>query len=250
MYMSWIPAKRIFDTVFAFLGLMAAAPVMLAVALLIRATSKGPVFFLQERVGLREEIFRVRKFRTMFHRPSEQGSSVTTSGDPRITGLGRYLRRTKMDELPQLINVLQGHMSLVGPRPDVPEIVRNYTPEMKRIFLLRPGITSTATLHLRDEERLLEGARDPDRFYEEVLVPLKVELAMEHLDRRSLAFDLRILLQTLWMLTLGRWRPIPEHPALAMLKERIGDSFDPDPQQAHKPSNPSPDGDGTAGILQ
>lgn len=149
------------------------------------------------------------------------GTSVTTRKDPRITRIGRFLRKTKLDELPQLWNVLKGDMSLVGPRPDVPEIVQKYTPEMKRIFQIRPGITSVATLHLRDEEAILARVHDPDRFYEDVLVPLKVKLSMEHVDRNSFAFDLKILFQTIWMLTLGRWWPIKEHPAIAKLREKI-----------------------------
>ena len=192
---------------------------------MIKATSRGPVFFRQERVGWKEKIFRVYKFRTMVENAEEMGTSVTTQNDPRITSVGRVLRRTKLDELPQLINVVRGDMSLVGPRPDVPEIVRNYTPEMRRIFQIRPGITSLATLHLRGEEGILAKVNDPDKFYEEVLVPLKVKLAMEHVDRDSFAFDLKILCQTIWMLTLGRWRPIEEHGEITLLRLRIEESM-------------------------
>jgi len=152
------------------------------------------------------------------------GTSVTAGNDPRITPIGRALRRTKLDELLQLLNVLKGDMSLVGPRPDVPEIVENYTNEMKRIFEIRPGITSVATLHLRDEEGILERMKDPDKFYEDVLVPLKVKLAMEHVDKNSFWFDMKILVQTVWILTLGRMWPIEEHPEAAKLKSEIEDA--------------------------
>jgi lipopolysaccharide/colanic/teichoic acid biosynthesis glycosyltransferase len=149
------------------------------------------------------------------------GTSVTTSKDPRITPVGKVLRRTKLDELPQLINVFKGDMSLVGPRPDVPEVVRNYSPEMRRIFRIRPGITSVATVHLRDEEKILAKVLAPERFYEEVLVPLKVKMALEHVDHTSSAFELKILCQTLWMLTFGRWWPIKQHPVIAELRKSL-----------------------------
>jgi len=194
---------------------------MAIIAFLIRVTSDGPVFFRQGRVGWQGKVFQVYKFRTMVQGAEEMGTSVTTRRDPRVTPIGRILRKLKLDELPQLINVFMGDMSLVGPRPDVPEIVQKYTPEMRRIFQIRPGITSVATLHLRDEEAILARVHNPDRFYEDVLVPLKVKLAMEHVDRNSFAFNLKVLFQTIWMLTLGRWWPIKEHPAVAKLREEI-----------------------------
>jgi lipopolysaccharide/colanic/teichoic acid biosynthesis glycosyltransferase len=159
----------------------------------------------------------------MIDRAEEMGSSVTVSSDRRITPIGRMLRRKKLDELPQLINVLKGEMSLVGPRPDVPEIVETYSREMRRILTVRPGLTSSATLHLRDEQHLLAQVLDPDEFYEDVLVPLKVKIAMEHVERNSLAFDFKILCQTIWMMTLGKGLPIDEHHALSELKEQIRD---------------------------
>jgi lipopolysaccharide/colanic/teichoic acid biosynthesis glycosyltransferase len=172
-------------------------------------------------VGLWEKPFKVYKFRSMVNHAEQMGTSVTTSKDPRITPMGKILRKTKLDELPQLINVFKGDMSLVGPRPEVPVIVRNYSPEMRRIFRIRPGITSVATVHLRDEEEILAKVPDPDRFYEEVLVPLKVKMALEHVDRNSIAFDLKILCQTIWMVTLGRWWPIKQHPEVAALEREL-----------------------------
>jgi len=216
--------KRFFDITAAGIGLIFIAPIITIFGLLIRTTSIGPVFFRQNRVGLNGKIFLVYKFRTMVDRAEDLGTSVTTGNDARITPLGRFLRRTKLDELPQLMNVFNGEMSLVGPRPDVPEIVKNYMPHMKHIFEVRPGITSVATLHLRDEEEILAKVNDPDKFYEDVLVPLKVKLAMEHVDKNSFWFDMKILFQTVWMLTLGRLWPIKEHPEVAKLKSEIEDA--------------------------
>jgi lipopolysaccharide/colanic/teichoic acid biosynthesis glycosyltransferase len=213
--------KRIFDIIAVALVLPAILPVMGVLVFFVRRDSPGPVFFKQQRIGFLGKPFRVYKFRSMVQNAETLGSSVTAREDPRITPLGRVLRKTKLDELPQLLNVFIGDMSLVGPRPEVSEIVQTYSLQMKRIFLIRPGITSVATLHLKDEESLLSSVSDPDRFYEEVLVPLKVGLAMEHVDRKSFAFDLKILCQTLWMVTLGRWWPIREHPAVSGLRQLV-----------------------------
>ncbi len=213
--------KRFCDLVCSFVGILIFSPLMLAVAIIIKLTSQGPVLYSQARVGLNEKLFRVYKFRTMVDRAESMGSSVTTGIDPRITPIGRFLRKTKLDELPQLFNVLKGDMSFVGPRPDVPEITEKYTPEMKRIFLIRPGITSVATLHFRQEEGILSKVPDPDRFYDEVVVPLKVELAMEHVRRNSFWFDLSILLQTVWVLIpLGKLWPVKELDRVRQFREK------------------------------
>jgi lipopolysaccharide/colanic/teichoic acid biosynthesis glycosyltransferase len=152
---------------------------------------------------------------------SRLGSSVTTGNDRRITSVGRILRRTKLDELPQLWNVLKGDMSLVGPRPDVPEIVAAYTPTMRRILDVRPGMTSVASLHLRDEELLLAIARQPDNAYLEVMVPFKVTLAMAHVDNQAIWFDLAIIFQTIWAITCGRLLKNAEHPSIVDLRSQI-----------------------------
>lgn len=213
--------KRAFDFAAVCFALPLICLVVAIIAFLIRITSNGPIFFRQDRVGLHQKIFRVYKFRTMVQGAEERGTSVTTRIDHRVTHIGRILRKLKLDELPQLINVFKGGMSLVGPRPDVPEIVENYTAEMRRIFQIRPGITSVATLHLRDEECVLADVDEPDTFYEDILVPLKIKLAMEHIERNSFAFDLKVLCQTIWMLSLGRWWPIEEHQAVSELKKKI-----------------------------
>lgn len=211
---------RFFDVVLSFIGIIVLSPLFILIILLLLISS-GPVIYSQERVGMKGRLFRLYKFRSMVENADRVGSSVTAGGDPRITKIGRILRKTKLDELPQLINVLKGDMSFVGPRPDVPEIVNQYSAEMKKILEVRPGITSNATLHLRNEEDLLSLATDPERAYEEIFVPAKVKLAMEHVRRRSLFFDLGILIKTVWALTGGKiWR-MKEHPFVREIKRKI-----------------------------
>lgn len=214
--------KRIFDLTATYLGLSLSLPFMGVIALLVKLTSPGPVLFQQDRVGLGGRVFRIYKFRTMVNRAEEMGTTVTTRKDPRITPVGKILRKFKLDELPQLLNVIKGDMSLVGPRPDVPDIMGTLSPEIRRIFQIRPGITSVATLHLKDEEVFLSKIHEPDIFYQEVLLPLKIKLALEHVDRDSFVFDMKILLQTLWMITpCGKLCPIKEHPLITQLKDRF-----------------------------
>lgn len=212
---------RVFDIVLALLGIVILSPLFVCAVVLTRASSSGPVFYSQQRVGRSGKLFRLHKFRTMIVNADQVGTSVTTGIDPRVTSFGRFLRRTKMDELPQLFNVLKGDMGFVGPRPDVPEIVYQYTPEMMRILEVRPGITSNATLHLRNEEDLLSMAKDPDKAYSEIFVPAKVRLAMEHVRKKSILFDAIILVKTAWAITGGRICPQPEHPFIAEIKAQI-----------------------------
>lgn len=212
--------KRLFDFVTSIFGILVFAPLILIIAVIIKTTSRGPCLFTQQRTGLHGNTFNVYKFRTMVPKAEQLGSSVTTGVDPRITPIGRILRTTKLDELPQLFNVFKGEMSFVGPRPDVPEITNNYSKPMKKIFNIRPGITSLATLHFKNEEELLSKVDNPDEFYEQQVVPLKVELAMEHARRGSFTFDLKILIQTVWMLLpLGKIWPIKEHSLVTAFKE-------------------------------
>ncbi len=213
--------KRFFDFIVSFFGIIFFLPLMAVVVLFIKVTSPGPVLYKQKRVGLHEKIFYIYKFRTMVDKADTLGTSVTTKSDMRITPLGRILRKIKFDELPQLFNVFKGDMSFIGPRPDVPEITAKYTPQMKRIFTIRPGITSVATLHFRHEEEILAKVPNPDQFYDDVVVPLKVELAMEHVRRNSFWFDLSILLQTVWVLTpLERLCPVKELEIVRAFKEK------------------------------
>lgn len=213
--------SRILDIVVSGLALIVLAPLIFLISLGITLTSPGPVLFPQTRVGRKRKLFRLFKFRTMVIDAGSLGSSVTTRKDRRLTPIGEYLRRTRLDELPQLWNVLVGDMSFVGPRPDVPEIVRTYTSEMLSIFDIRPGITSNATLHLRDEESLLDLSPVPEEVYELIVVPFKVALAMEHVEKRSFFFDTSILLKSVWVLTGGRYWRDPVEPFLHIVRDDI-----------------------------
>lgn len=212
---------RAFDIIVALFGLIILSPLLLAIVVVIKVSSPGPILYSQQRVGRHGRLFRLYKFRTMVLNSDQIGTSVTTCTDPRITKIGRVLRKSKLDELPQLWNVLKGDMSFVGPRPDVPEIVVKYNSNMKKILEVRPGITSNASLHLRNEEELLSLASDPDRTYEEVFVPAKVSLSMEHVNNTSFLFNMKVLLQTIWVLTGGRIWPVKEHPFVTNIKEEI-----------------------------
>ena len=181
-------------------GLVLLAPVFAVVALVIAATSPGPVFFRQVRVGRGGEPFRIYKFRSMRVGAEALGGQLTVRGDPRVTRVGALLRASKIDELPQLINVLVGDMSLVGPRPEVPRYVALYTPEQRRVLEVRPGITDPASIRYRDESAVLARAADPERAYVEEVLPHKLAINLAYLDRRSLASDVGVILATVWRL--------------------------------------------------
>jgi lipopolysaccharide/colanic/teichoic acid biosynthesis glycosyltransferase len=171
---------------------------MLGVAALVKATSKGPVFYIQERVGRFGVPFRLFKFRSMQVGSDRSGALVTGGGDPRVTPVGRWLRRSKLDELPQLWNVARGEMSLVGPRPEVPRYVAHYTPSQRRVLEVRPGLTDPATLAFRDEETRLAAVPLSNRetFYLKEILPRKLEINLAHLDQ-GIGSDLRVLWRTL-----------------------------------------------------
>lgn len=187
--------KRVLDFLAALTGLLLLSPVLLAVAAAVRLTSPGPALFIQERVGRHGRRFRCVKFRTMAVGAHVQGS-VTTAVDARVTPLGRFLRRWKLDELPQLWNVLTGRMSFVGPRPDVPGYADRLRGEDRRVLELRPGITGPATLLFRDEERLLALARDPRAFNDAVVYPEKTRINCAYLETRSILRDWGYVLAT------------------------------------------------------
>ena len=187
--------KFLFDRVFALIGLMLLWPVLLGVAVWSRIKMpEGPVLFRQQRVGRNGELFTLVKFRTM--EPTHNGASVSVAGEERITPLGAKLRRYKLDELPELWNVLIGDMSFVGPRPDVPGYADALTGEDRKILKLRPGITGPATLKYRDEEELLARVEDPQRYNDEVIFPDKVRLNLYYYYHQSLATDLRMIVST------------------------------------------------------
>lgn len=194
--------KRLFDLVGAAVALLLLSPLLLAAALAVKLDSPGPVFFRQQRVGRGGVPFRIHKFRTM--REGAPGLQITVGDDPRITRVGRWLRRTRVDELPQFIDVLQGTMSLVGPRPEVPRYVEFYPPELReRVLSVRPGITDPVSLAYADESELLARAADPEREYVEVLLPRKLQAAAAYAERATLWTDLGVLLRSVGVL-LGR----------------------------------------------
>lgn len=195
--------RRAIDVTASAIGLVVLSPVMAAIAVRIKQDSPGPVIFAQQRVGRHGRPFTIYKFRTM--QVSAPGPSVTATGDPRVTRVGMRLRATKLDELPQLVNVLRGDMSLVGPRPEVPDYVDKWPHDSAQSILsVRPGITDPVTLSLRDEERILAGSTQPAIFYEEVLLPSKAKQYTEYVGTRSISSDIRILAQTAWALRRTR----------------------------------------------
>jgi len=193
--------KRVLDITASILGLIILAPVMALICILIWADSGAPLLFSQERVGAGFRHFRILKFRTM--KTVLGGPLVTVKGDARVTQVGRILRIFKLDELPQLWNVLRGDMSLVGPRPEVPEYVGMFRTRYEHILSVRPGITDIASVRFRDEEQLLARSEEPLREYVDRILPLKLDLADEYIERRSLSLDLLIVLKTL----LAAFRP-------------------------------------------
>lgn len=190
--------KRTIDIVASLAGLALLAPLLLVVAVWVRLDSPGPVLFRQERVGRFERPFRILKFRTMTARQPGGAPLVTSAADPRITRAGRWLRRLKLDELPQLLNVVVGDMSLVGPRPEVARYVALYPENVrKQVLSVRPGITDMAAIEFRHEQDILAASADPERTYVEAILPRKLELYQDYVRRQSVALDLRVILHTL-----------------------------------------------------
>lgn len=200
--------KRILDIVGSALGLLLLLPVLVIVAVAIKLDSPGPIFFRQERVGLRGGSFRIFKFRSMVVGAARAGTAITVRGDSRITRVGKFLRSSKVDELPQLINVLAGDMSIVGPRPEVPEFMKFYTPDQRAIILsMRPGITDYAAILFRDESSLLDRERDPIDVYRHEIMPVKFAYYERYSREIGVLNDLRIILATMLLLIGGRVPP-------------------------------------------
>ncbi len=197
-------AKRILDFTLALAGLIVLAPLFAVVAVLIRLDSKGPVFIRQTRVGLDGKPFRILKFRTMVDGAYQMGSRLTVKRDPRVTRVGQVLRWFKIDELPQLINVLRGEMSLIGPRPEDPYFVRYYSPRHRQVLSVRPGMVGPSQIEGRDElECYPEGIRDPERYYIEHILPAKLERDLQYVEHATLLGDLRLLLHGIWVTVVG-----------------------------------------------
>lgn len=192
------------DLLVSGLGIILLFPFFLLIGLIIRLDSQGPVFYLQERVGLKGMVFKLIKFRTMTLN-ADRGTAITIGRkDSRITGIGYYLRKYKLDELPQLINVWRGEMSLVGPRPELQKFVDLYNKEQLRIISLKPGITDYASIEFRNENEMLEGKPDPVSYYITEIMPIKLQLNLRYLEQQSLWVDIKIIGQTVWLLIAGR----------------------------------------------
>lgn len=189
--------KRAMDIVISGGALAVIWPVLLLIALAIKIDDPGPVFYRQVRVGKDGKEFRIFKFRTMIVDADKKGLAITVGRDNRITRMGRLLRKTKLDELAQLLNVFIGEMSFVGPRPEVPKYVKLYTPYQRQVLLVRPGITDYASIAYRNENDMLEGAEDPEKMYIDVIMPDKIELNMKYLHEISPLADIRLIFSTI-----------------------------------------------------
>ncbi|WP_026885798.1 sugar transferase [Clostridium beijerinckii] len=189
--------KRIFDFICSTLGLIVLSPILIVIAIRIKTDSDGPVFFKQIRIGEKNKEFEILKFRTMVVDAEKLGRQITVGNDSRITKIGAFLRKYKLDELPQLINVFKGDMSLVGPRPEVPRYVKMYNEEQRRVLEVKPGITDLASIRYRDENDLLGEAENPDDFYINTIMPDKLALNLEYINKNNIFLDIYIILKTI-----------------------------------------------------
>lgn len=192
--------KRLFDISMSLVGLIIVFPIVFVIGLWIKLDSKGPVFYRGTRVGKDGKKFHILKFRTMVINADRLGGPSTSDDDPRLTKGGKQIRRYNLDELPQLINVLKGDMSIVGPRPEVPEEVEHYTEEEKALLSVRPGMTDYASIEFNNEGEILRGSKDPHQAYREVIRPEKIRLGLEYVHTRSIYVDIKIIFRTLMIL--------------------------------------------------
>lgn len=197
-------AKRLFDLFFSGAALLVLWPVFVLVAISIKADSSGPVFFRQERVGKNGKIFRIHKFRTMGIGAEIEGLQLTVGADQRVTDVGRVLRKAKIDELPQLLDVFRGVMSFVGPRPEVPKFMAHYSESARqKILSVKPGITDRASIEFRNENEMLSGASDPERMYITEIMPIKQRYYCEYAERNNLLGDVKIIIDTVIVVVRG-----------------------------------------------
>jgi lipopolysaccharide/colanic/teichoic acid biosynthesis glycosyltransferase len=213
--------KRTLDVFSASIALALLAPVLLIIAVIIKSTSPGSVFFRQMRVGLNGLHFELVKFRSMVQNEPQKGLFVTGKGDPRITPFGNFLRRSKLDEIPELWNVLIGDMSLVGPRPEVAQYVVDNDQIWEQVLSVKPGITDLATLQFRDEEAILEFKCDLEHAYIDIVLPIKLKLAIEYIENRSFWLDIKILILTVWAITFGRIIAKPKKQLAESVIEKV-----------------------------
>jgi lipopolysaccharide/colanic/teichoic acid biosynthesis glycosyltransferase len=194
-------SKRVFDWLASGLGLLLLAPLLVLLAVLIKLDSPGAVFFRQERVGRGGKLFRIHKYRTMISDAERRGLQLTVGADSRVTRVGQWLRKYKLDELPQLLDVWLGNMSLVGPRPEVPRYVACYPDDVRVVVLsVRPGITDRASIEFRDENEILGTAADPHKAYVNEVLPIKLRYYVEYVETRTLLGDIKLILRTLRVL--------------------------------------------------
>ena len=192
--------KRLFDIIASGMGLLILSPILIVVAIWIKLDSPGPIFYRQVRVGRNNKDFQIFKFRSM-RVGSDKGSLVTIGGrDPRITRSGYFIRKFKIDELPQLINVFIGDMSIVGPRPEVRHYVDFWTPEQMHVLDVRPGITDPASIKFRNENELLAQAEDPEKYYIEIIMQEKLKLYLDYVKNQSFFYDIKLIFQTFWVI--------------------------------------------------
>ena len=189
--------KRIFDFVVSLVGVIVISPILLIVAIAIKIDSKGNVLFLQKRVGKNEKPFYIYKFRTMVTDAEKLGKQITVGNDNRITKVGAFLRKYKIDELPQLLNVVKGDMSLVGPRPEVPRYVELYSEEEKKVLNVRPGITDLASLRYKDENDILGKVENPEEYYINVIMKDKLKLNLEYIEKSNILLDISLIFKTI-----------------------------------------------------
>lgn len=213
--------KRMFDVLAASIILVAGAPILALASAAIKLESRGPILFTQTRVGRHRQPIQTIKLRTMVADAERRGPKITAGSDTRITRVGRWLRKMKVDELPQLWNVIRGEMSLVGPRPEVPLYANSYRPEWERLFSVRPGLTDVASLTFRDEEVLLEAALDRERAYTEVIMPLKLAMALDGIERHSLRADFDLVVRT--AVAVLRGRGTLDHTILVEARRQIAE---------------------------
>ena len=192
--------KRLFDFIASIIGLVVLFPILIIIALWIKLSSQGSLFYTQKRVGKDFKEFTIYKFRSMIVGADTKGPSVTSADDPRITKVGKFIRKTKIDELPQLLNVLKGDMSLVGPRPEVMKFVKHKRESYKKVLTIRPGITDNAAIEFRDEETIMSRYNDKEKAYIDIILPKKIELYYSYIENISFVNDIKLLLKTLKVL--------------------------------------------------
>ncbi|MDG1697367.1 MAG: sugar transferase [Polaribacter sp.] len=189
--------KRFFDLILSFIGLLIIVPILFLITILIKISSSGPVFYKQARVGKNNKDFKIFKFRTMHVNAHKKGLLTVGGRDPRVTSIGYYLRKFKLDELPQLINVFKGDMSFVGPRPEVRQFVNLYSEIQKKVLNVKPGITDLASIEFRNENEILSKEEDPNQYYIDYIMPKKLEINLKYINQRNLLKDFVVIIKTI-----------------------------------------------------